>query len=791
MVLKKNMLRVNKRTYCAGFIVALILVVVSPVRMAVAAYSGGAGLTVDGGVELSDSESGVDEAELFIQNGDYQQAIDYWRAAYKNYQASQNLKGQIVSLYKIATTQRVMGLHDRAIRALEIANQLLSLDKDEGLSIAVKANLAGAYLYSGRFNDAKPLFGEARSLAIKNNNASLLALISNDLGNYYALSKLPENAQLEYEKSVEISQRLNDHLQAARTMSNAMLLQIAQDNEKRANQYLVSAQQSIVQAAPSYRKTQAVLKLAEASIKLARLNIPDSHDALKDMVQLLTQEQAFVEKTKNDRLSARVNKVLASFYETTGQYEDALVLAQKAMFYTQVIEATDLLYQLEWQVGRIHRNMNRPEQAIVFYQRAINTLEPIRYQIAKSISVEQAGFDDSHGNIYLELADLLLSKASRSTAEDSVSQLLFDARRTVEQEKTAELQDYFKDSCVVETKSQVKLVDDTIDQGTAVLYPILLPDRTELLISYATGIKQYVVDENEAEITRQVRQLRVMLEKRRSRDYLPYAKNLYKALISPIESDLQQRNITTLVIIPGQALRTIPLSVLHDGEQFLVNKYALATTPGLTLTDPRPLKREKMKVLLSGLSEPVQGFPPLDYVRGELEQIENLYISKLLLNKKFVANSISSELQDTEYSVAHFASHAEFTGDVKDSYILTFDDRITVNELGQYAALSQSRKKPIELLTLSACNTAAGDDRAALGLAGVAVKSGARSALASLWAINDKASSLLVTEFYRQLLDEKVTKAVALQRAQEKLMKNIRYRHPGYWSPFLLIGNWL
>jgi CHAT domain-containing protein len=95
------------------------------------------------------------------------------------------------------------------------------------------------------------------------------------------------------------------------------------------------------------------------------------------------------------------------------------------------------------------------------------------------------------------------------------------------------------------------------------------------------------------------------------------------------------------------------------------------------------------------------------------------------------------------------------------------------------------------LLTLSACQTAAGDDRAALGLAGVAVKSGARSALATLWAINDQASAMLVTEFYRQLLKENVSKAQALQRAQNALMQNVRYRHPGYWSPFLLIGNWL
>jgi len=790
------MQRINKQTNIKNLkttsLLITLLLLLGATPIAFAAYSGerfgdGVGLIGD---NLGDNPD-VDALELLIQNGEYQQAINHWRVEYRAYRDSQNLSGQIIALYKIATTQRLMGLHNQAIRALEVAHKLLSLEKNENLSVAIKANLAGAYLYSGRLDDAKHLFGEARNLAIKNNKADLLALINNDLGNYYALSKLPEQAVQAYEKSIEISLGINDDLQVARTAANAMLLQINQHHEQNASEYLVKAQQSIVKVAPSYRKTRAVLKLAEASIRLVPHNTEQTQNALTNMVQLLAGERDFAEKIQHDRLSAHTNKVMADYYEATGQYDDALVLAKKSMFHAQVVDAADLLYQLEWQVGRIHRHLSHPEQAIGFYQRAINTLQPIRPQLARSSVAGQADFEASQGNIYLELADLLLSKASRSTASEEVSQLLLEARLTVEQEKTAELQDYFKDSCVVDAQSQVKSVDDTIDAGTAIIYPILLPDRTELLISYATGIKQYVVDQTNAEITAQVRQLRVKLEKRRSRDYLPYAKNLYKALIAPIEPDLKQRNITTLVIIPGQALRTIPLSVLHDGEQFLINKYALATTPGLTLTDPRPLKRQKMKILLSGLSEPVQGFPPLDYVRGELEQIKDLYISKLLLNNDFITNSISSELQDAEYSVAHFASHAEFTGDVKDSYILTFDNRLTVNELGQFASLSQYRKKPIELLTLSACNTAAGDDRAALGLAGVAVKSGARSALASLWAINDKASSLLVTEFYRQLLDENVTKAVALQRAQEKLMKNIRYRHPGYWSPFLLIGNWL
>jgi CHAT domain-containing protein len=114
-----------------------------------------------------------------------------------------------------------------------------------------------------------------------------------------------------------------------------------------------------------------------------------------------------------------------------------------------------------------------------------------------------------------------------------------------------------------------------------------------------------------------------------------------------------------------------------------------------------------------------------------------------------------------------------------------------MDQLEQYVGLFKFREDPLELLTLSACETAVGDDRAALGLAGVAIKAGARSALGTLWYINDQASSDLVAEFYRQLQDPSISRAIALQRAQIKMLGNRRYQHPGYWAPFLLINNWL
>lgn len=97
----------------------------------------------------------------------------------------------------------------------------------------------------------------------------------------------------------------------------------------------------------------------------------------------------------------------------------------------------------------------------------------------------------------------------------------------------------------------------------------------------------------------------------------------------------------------------------------------------------------------------------------------------------------------------------------------------------------------IELLVLSACQTAAGDERAGLGIAGVAFQAGARSTIASLWNLDDESTSVLMNEFYQELANKKLTKAEALRHAQLALLQNPKYKRPMFWAPYILLGNWL
>jgi len=147
---------------------------------------------------------------------------------------------------------------------------------------------------------------------------------------------------------------------------------------------------------------------------------------------------------------------------------------------------------------------------------------------------------------------------------------------------------------------------------------------------------------------------------------------------------------------------------------------------------------------------------------------------------------------EEQFSIVHIASHGQFDHDVRKTFVLTYDTKLNLNDLEGLIRPSQYRGQAVELLVLSACQTAAGDDRAALGLAGVAVKAGARSALATLWFVNDQSTSTLIAEVYAQLRRAPaISKARALQAAQIKLLSDRRYRHPCYWSPYLIIGNWL
>ncbi len=234
------------------------------------------------------------------------------------------------------------------------------------------------------------------------------------------------------------------------------------------------------------------------------------------------------------------------------------------------------------------------------------------------------------------------------------------------------------------------------------------------------------------------------------------------------------------------------MATLHDGKQYIVEKYALALTPGLQLLDPKPLVRQQIKVLTAGITEARQDFSPLPNVELELKEIQAEVPSTVLLNQTFTSSNLQKEIKSSSFPVVHLATHGQFSSKAEDTFILTWDDRINIKQLNNVLKTRDlTESSIIELLVLSACQTAVGDKRAALGLAGMAVRAGARSTLASLWSVNDAATASFMIKFYQNLADNKLTKAEAVRRAQLSLLQNPDYSHPYFWAPFILVGNWL
>jgi CHAT domain-containing protein len=251
---------------------------------------------------------------------------------------------------------------------------------------------------------------------------------------------------------------------------------------------------------------------------------------------------------------------------------------------------------------------------------------------------------------------------------------------------------------------------------------------------------------------------------------------------------LEETGATTLIVVPDGPLRTIPFAVLHDGSRFLVERYALGITPAISLVGAAA-SRPASRALLNGIIAPTQGFAALPFVAAELASIGGIFPSRTYTDESFVTATLEREIVEGGYSVVHLATHAQFESDYRRSFLLAYDGIITMDQLEDVVGSQRYSDRPVDLLVLSACRTAAGDERAALGLAGVAVKAGARSALASLWAVNDESTARLVAEFYRELATG-LGKAAALRGAQLALLNDERHAHPAFWAPFLMIGDW-
>lgn len=748
------------------------------------------------GVEAQEAPS-VDQlmkdGSQAYQHGDFEQAVERWTEAAAAYERSAARLEQIDALIRLSEAYQSLGRNRTAAIQLDQAKTLISDRDDPLLSIRTLWRTGSLYQAGGQYADAELSLQEALRRVKTLSQPALTAAILNDLGNVAASQGKFAAALASYHDSFQTAQAVPAKLLAATSQVNAARVSLPLKQYRDSKQRLDQAADIVRGLEPSHEQISAFITVGLTYAKLRPFLVELNADLTLAAFQALHDAARTADQLGDRRGSSFAWGHLGKLYEEERRYTEALGVTQQAILMGQQASAPEALYRWHWQAGRLLKGLGRPKEAIHAYRQAIVAVQSIRPEVTAAVAEDQpdASFRETVGAVYFELADLLLQGADRDADPKHREAILREARDTVELFKVAELQDYFQDDCVQAARSHATGLEQ-VSKTAAVIYPIMLQDRLEILVSLPSGIVRKTVPVGAEALTEEIRAFRTFLEKRSTRQYLSHAKTLYGWLIEPIEPLWANAGIDTLVIVPDGALRTIPLAALHDGTQFLIKKYAVATTPGVTLTDPRPLDRKGIKLLSVGITEAVQDFPALPYVARELETIHGLFGGTSLLNKQFMMSRVEEELKTHPYSIMHIASHGQFQSDSNETFLLAYDGKMTMDRLEEYVGMLRFREEPLALITLSACETAAGDDRAALGLAGVAIKAGARSALASLWFLDDQASSQLVTEFYRQLHDDSVAStAMALQRAQIKFLDDPEYQHPAYWAAFLLLNNWL
>jgi CHAT domain-containing protein/Tfp pilus assembly protein PilF len=732
----------------------------------------------------------VERGSRHFKDGRFEEALGAWNAALDEYRKTNDKIGQARILQHKAEAYLSIGQNNKAISSLKSALELADAAGDERLAAQVASSLGTAYLLSNRVDEAKALLENAVSAERAAGRPGAAAVAGNNLGNLLASEGKADAAIGVFRQAISDAKAASNNALAAKGAVNIARVQVESNRQDEALEQLDRAAGQVRSLPPSHEKAYTLISIGRLYSRLSDSAGTANKALQKHAYDALIEAAAIAESLDDDRAMSYAYGYLGALYEGAGRREDATRYTHMALHQLQETPTPEIRYRWQWQEGRLLRAAGDIDAAIRAHQRAVDDLQTIRPVLAAGYMGRHGEFRNEAGRLYLDLADLLLQRATASTDASAVAADLRLVRTTVEMLKGAELEDYFQDDCVATLREKTTGIDQ-LGERTAAIYPIVLEDRLEILVSMPSGMKRYTVPVGADDLNEEVNRFRALLEKRTTHQYKRHAQKVYTLLIQPLEKDLAAQKIDTLVFIPDGTLRTIPLAALYDGQGFIINRYAVATTPGLTLTDPQPLPRENVQLLMAGLTESVQGFPPLPDVSSEMTSLDELYEGAVLQNSSFTISNVEQQLSDTPYSIVHVASHGKFQSDVRDTFLLTFDGRLSMDRLEGYMASTTYRDQPVELLTLSACQTAVGDDKAALGLGGVAVKAGARSAVATLWYINDQASSLLVSEFYRNLKEPGVSKAQALQQAQLTLLDDPRFHHPSYWGPFLLIGNWL
>ncbi|MDZ8093626.1 MAG: CHAT domain-containing protein [Nostoc sp. DedQUE05] len=738
------------------------------------------------------------QGRLQLAMGKSEAALATWQQTEEIYKQADNQSGVVRSLINQAQAWRTQGFYPRAIKTLDRISQTLKSQPDSLEKTVSLRSLGDALLVLGDLKKSRQALEESLIIAQNLQSSADIGASLFSLGNNARKQNQKEQAIAYYQKTVALSPSPLTKVQA---QLNHLGLLIEDKEWAKVQTLLPSIESQLRQLPLSRASIYAHVNFSQslAKVKSGVLQA-SSHSfysglSTKDSAKLLASAIQQSRSLEDKRAEAYALKSLGGLYEETRQWSEAQDLTRQGLALAQSSNAPEITYSLEWQLGRLLWAQKDINGAIAAYDAAVDTLESLRRDLVvnKDVVNQDVQFDfrDSVEPVYRQSVELLLQSQKGKPNE----KILDKARQRIEALQLAELDDFFQEACLQGQKVALDRVVDKDNTKAAILYPIILRDELQVIVkipkqslqSYSTKISQGEVEQLLIKLRRN------LVDPTATKIVQTQSQQVYSWLLKPIESQLQQSGVDTLVFVLDGPLRNLPMAALYDGKQYLVEKYAIALSVGLQLLDPKPLIKQQLRALTAGLTQPPPGFPkfaPLLAIKSEFDGITKAGVSTTsLLDGDFKKKNLESEIDAASFNIVHLATHGQFSSRLEDTFILDFDGQINVKD---FDTLFHSQGKTVvELLVLSACQTATGDSRAALGLAGAAVRAGARSTIASLWQIDDESTAMFVSAFYRELKSGKITKAEAVHRAQLQLLKHPNYRAPSFWSAYVLIGNWL
>jgi CHAT domain-containing protein len=735
------------------------------------------------------------QGRLQLATGQAELAQATWEKAAKTYAQVGDKNGVVRSHINQAQAWRSQGFYRRAAEILIEVNQTLQSQPDSVEKAVGLRSLGDALLVVGDSEKSRIILQQGLAVAQRLKSPTEIGASLFSLGNNAHAQMQKQQAIAFYQETERVSPSPISKVQA---QLNHLSLLLEDDDSKdiqNAQNLIPGIQSQLEQLPPSRAAIYGRINFAQSLMKMGsggrnenlKLKTPNSAALLATATQQATS-------LGDKRAEAYALGSLGGLYEKTQQWAEAQKLTQQALILAQATNSPDISYRFSWQLGRLLVVQKDLKGAIASYDAAVETLQSLRSDLVAVNQDVQFTFRDSVEPVYRESVELLLQSQEGKSDEKTLDKV----RQRIEALQLAELDNFFRESCLQGQKVTLDKVIDQDNPTAAILYPIILPEQLQVIVKIPKQpLAHFTTKIPKTEVETTLIQLRKnLVQPAEIKAVRNESQQVYNWLIKPIESQLAESGVDTLVFVLDGALRNLPMATLYDGKQYLVEKYAIALSAGLQIFNPKILTRKPLNALTAGLTQPPPGYPnysPLPAIKSEINLIAQAGVTVTsLIDQQFTSKALEKKVNAAPFNVVHLATHGEFSSRREKTFILAADGPINVIRFDSLLrSRDENRSDAVELLFLSACQTAAGDNRAALGLAGVAIKAGARSTLASLWQIDDESTAMFVGAFYKELKTGNISKAQALRRAQLALLKHPNYNLPSYWSAYVLIGNWL